>query len=290
MKRLISFLLAFGVLTAFGQSDTTDLKAAINANFPDNTGGFITPLKLRTVAEELMRSNANLFERNEMDKALTVTDSIKSDEGFYKWNGSAWEELIDAADTSVWARSGGFVLPLEFSDKLRVDTAQIDGNIYPDGSGVNIGRSDAKFDTVFANVVSSTCACVHTVKLEIPTAEVLTLNSVPKAFGLTVPAGYYAKVLDVDASMIYNTTQYATNGNIGVRYVGANGSVYGFDDNGFLFGALSRTVSGTKVMIDGLTDTQIIEATDIEVYVETGDPTAGDSDITIYLTYIVVEL
>ena len=139
-----------------------------------------------------------------------------------------------------------------------------------------------------AEIGSGASQSVKTIKLHIPTAEVLTLSSNPKAFGITVPAGYYAKVLDVDASMIYNTTQYATNGNIGVRYVGANSSVYGFDDNGFLFGALSRTVSGTKVMIDGLTDTQIIEATDLEVYVETGEPTDGDSDITIYCTYILI--
>jgi hypothetical protein len=288
MKRLISFLLAFGVLTAFGQSDTTDLKATINANFPDNTSGFITPLKLRTVAEELMRSNANLFERNEMDKALTVTDSIKSDEGFYKWNGSAWEELIDAADTSVWARSGGFVLPLEFSDKLRVDTAQIDGNIYPDGIGVNIGRSDAKFDTVFANVVSSTCACVHTVKLEILSADVLQLNTTPLTIVPAQGAGTVIEVISASASIDFNSVAYATNTPLQLSFGGD--AVLGQIGSNFLASTVSKKTSSFTQQSSTAGQTQTIENAALVVTNSSGDPTAGDSDITIYLTYIVVEL
>ena len=41
---------------------------------------------------------------------------------------------------------------MNFTNKLNVDTARFAGNLYPDGSGVNIGRAGAKFDTVFANV------------------------------------------------------------------------------------------------------------------------------------------
>jgi len=119
---------------------------------PDNTSGAITPQNLRNVAEELMRSSANLAERAEFAETVESLDSVKSDEGFFQWNGSSWVEIGSLSDTAVWSRSGGFILPMEFADKLRVDTAQIDGLIYPNGN-VNIGSSTSPFDTVFADVI-----------------------------------------------------------------------------------------------------------------------------------------
>jgi hypothetical protein len=156
MKRL-TLLLVMIASVAFGQSDTAQLNTLINANFPDNVSNFITPARLRTVSQELMRSGANLKEVNTFEKwavfedAVTGEDSIKSDVGFYVWDGAQYVEI--GGGGSNWGRSGGFISPLTFSDKLNVDTARFSGNLYPDGSGVNIGRSDARFDTVFADVV-----------------------------------------------------------------------------------------------------------------------------------------
>jgi hypothetical protein len=152
MKRITTILLLLCTISAFGQSDTAAVKALINSNFPDNTSNYITPARLRTVSLELMRSSANLAEENTFLESVSVEDSIKSDVGFYVWNGVAYEEISGGGDTANWAISGGFISPVNFTNKLNVDTARFAGNIYPDGSGVNIGRSGAKFDTVFANV------------------------------------------------------------------------------------------------------------------------------------------
>ena len=152
MKQIATILLLLCAITAFGQSDTTAIKALINSNFPNNTSNYITPARLRTVSLELMRSSANLAEENTFLESVLVEDSIKSDVGFYVWNGVSYEEISGGGDTANWAISGGFISPVDFTDKLNVDTARFAGNIYPDGSGVNIGRSGAKFDTVFANV------------------------------------------------------------------------------------------------------------------------------------------
>lgn len=152
MKRITTIILLICTISAFGQSDTTAIRSLINSNFPDNTSNYITPARLRTVSLELMRSSANLAEENTFLESISVEDSIKSDVGFYVWNGVAYEEIIGGGDTANWAISGGFISPVDFTNKLNVDTARFAGNIYPDGSGVNIGRSGAKFDTVFANV------------------------------------------------------------------------------------------------------------------------------------------
>jgi hypothetical protein len=294
MKRL-TLLLVMIASVAFGQSDTTQLNTLINANFPDNVSNFITPARLRTVSQELMRSGANLKEVNTFEKwavfedAVTGEDSIKSDVGFYVWDGAQYVEI--GGGGSNWGRSGGFISPLTFSDKLNVDTARFAGNLYPDGSGVNIGRSDAKFDTVFANVVQSGCACVQTAKLFIPSAEVLQLNTTPKAFGLNVPAGYMCRVLSVDAFIDYGTTAYATNLRMGVSPVGAEfvsptlGGDFFLSEPDFL----AQTANAWG-QFQPFPRTSPVSYGDWEAYVRVGDPTAGDSDVTLYLTYMLIEL
>jgi hypothetical protein len=214
---------------AFGQSDTTQLNTVINSNFPNNTSGFITPTRLRTVARELMRSCANFQEVNTFQKwavfedAVTGEDSIKSDVGFYVWNGVSYEELVACTQ------------------------------------------------------------CVQTAKLLIPSAEVLTLNSTPKAFGLAVPAGYYVKPIEAVAQSTYGGTPYATNISMRIRAVGASNHLYALNLN------YSADIF-TQMGVQSAGGVKYVGAADIETYVDTGDPTAGDSDITIYLTYILVQL
>lgn len=137
--------------TVFAQKDTSDLKTVITSNFPDNVAGFITPERLRNVSLDLMRSNANKLEDNIMTGKLQVNDSVKTLDAFYTWSGSAWEEL--GSLPSVWTRSGGFILPSTYTDKLSVDSARFGGVIYPNDATVNIGTSTVPFDTVFADVI-----------------------------------------------------------------------------------------------------------------------------------------
>lgn len=280
MKRITTILLLICTISAFGQSDTTAIKALINSNFPNNTSNYITPARLRTVSLELMRSSANLAEENTFLESISVEDSIKSDVGFYVWNGVAYEEISGGGDTANWAISGGFISPVNFTNKLNVDTARFAGNIYPDGSGVNIGRSGAKFDTVFANVVVSVCQCVQTAQVTIPTAEVLTLFTTPKPFGIVVPSGFVAVPISAQLKATYNSVPYATNIALEIGYTGVktlfNGSL-NFNGNRF---------QNLELETDGA----LVAASDIEVRVNSGNPTAGNSDITIYLTYTLVEL
>ena len=137
----------------------------------------------------------------------------------------------------------------------------------------------------------STFFCsVQCSSLTVASADVLTGNSSPVAFGLTVASGTAVQIISATGSMTYNSTPYATNGDIVIRCVGANSGQVGFDDNGFLFGTVSRTVPASYVMSDGTTDTFLIDGADLEFYVEGGDPTAGDSDITVQVLYRVITL
>jgi hypothetical protein len=147
-----------------------------------------------------------------------------------------------------------------------------------DQSG-NAGRAAIE-DVVSAANGLNGCVCVRVAKLVIPTAEVLQLFTTPKAFGLVVPSGFVAVPISAQLNATYNSVQYATNIALEIGYTGAktlfNGSL-NFNGNRF---------QNLELEPDGA----LVAASDIEVRVNAGNPTTGDSDITIYLTYALIEL
>jgi hypothetical protein len=160
MRKLVLVVLVtmFGFSSAYAQKDTSDLRTIITSNFPDNVAGFITPERLRNVSLEIMRSSLNKLEANSMSGVLTVGDSIKTTDGFYRWTGSEWASVSD--DTTAWGRSGGFILPLNYSDKLSIDTARVEGLLYPNGS-VNIGRKPTPFDSIYSNNITASSLTIE---------------------------------------------------------------------------------------------------------------------------------
>lgn len=121
---------------------------------------------------------------------------------------------------------------------------------------------------------------LKTATVNIPTAEVLQLFTTPKAFGLVVPSGFVAVPISAQLKATYNSVQYATNVALEIGYTGLktlfNGSL-NFNGNRF---------QNLELEPDGA----LVAASDIEVRVNTGNPTAGNSDITIYLTYILIDI
>ncbi|HSG62811.1 MAG TPA: hypothetical protein VLA24_15405 [Pseudomonadales bacterium] len=119
---------------------------------------------------------------------------------------------------------------------------------------------------------------VKTAQVTIPTAEVLTLFTTPKPFGITVPTGYYVQPLSAQLKATYGGTPYATNIALEVGFNGVkpifNGAL-NFNSN--VFQNLEFEPSGT-----------VIDNADVEVSVNVGNPTAGNSNITVYLTYILI--
>jgi hypothetical protein len=177
MKRLTLLFVMFASV-AFGQSDTTQLNTVINSNFPNNTSNFITPTRLRTVAKELMRSSANLLEpntfaeRQTFEDAVIGEDSIKSDVGFYVWNGVAYEE-IGGADQVLWEEVGDTLKPVTPPDKYFVQITDGDttSTFY---SGKFLGKLLTSFSLSSPQGVSSISAGSGRLSL---TAPVATINA-----------------------------------------------------------------------------------------------------------------
>lgn len=135
-----------------------------------------------------------------------------------------------------------------------------------------------------ANTLNANAA-LTIASVTIPTAQVLTLNTTPVAFGITVPVGYIPIIIgEVLLSATYVSATYATNTNIRIQSVG--GSFDNVSTNGALgFGA---TVIRSLDLQKNSTGLLYLDGADLEIYVPTGNPTAGDSDITITLTYILI--
>jgi len=127
---------------------------------------------------------------------------------------------------------------------------------------------------------------LQTATLTIATADVLTLNATPVVFGLTVPAGYIPlMIFDPMFSSTFVSAAYAANTSLRVRSVGgsvdivASTSILDFTATTQRLLDIQRGADNSLLYLDG---------TDLEVYVPTGDPTTGDSDITVTIFYILL--
>ena len=123
--------------------------------------------------------------------------------------------------------------------------------------------------------------------VNLTTAQVLTLNTTPVAFGITVPVGYFVQPLSIQCGVDFNTVAYATNTSLSVRAVGADVAI-GASGATALAATLSKIFNLNININTTVGQTQFIDGVDLEVFVGIGNPTAGDSDIALTLTYVLI--
>jgi hypothetical protein len=121
-------------------------------------------------------------------------------------------------------------------------------------------------------------------ELTLSSAQILALNTTPQTIVPAV-AGYAIEAVSVSVKLDYNSSAYATNTDINVVCSGALQSQ--LKDN-----VLAASVSTVRKLlpVSGLsaTDTQLISNAALLVSVGSGDPTAGNSPITIFVNYRLI--
>ena len=130
--------------------------------------------------------------------------------------------------------------------------------------------------------------CIQgTAKLTIATADVLHLNTTPIEIVAAPGAGYAIEVISASMKMVYNTATYVTNTNLELLTAGAT-------DNqaSTLIKNSASTIRrfADATTLASATATQLVDNAALNVTVASGDPTAGDSDITVYVTYRIITL
>lgn len=133
-----------------------------------------------------------------------------------------------------------------------------------------------------------TLGFVQIAKVSMSSAEILAGNTTKKVAVVSPGVGKFIDVLAVFSRIAYRTTPYATNTVLAIGNVGAGFAIK--SDAATLVSTASRTVTwDSAVNISGSTsNTQMLANTDLELYVQGGDPTAGDSDIIVYIAYMIV--
>ena len=130
--------------------------------------------------------------------------------------------------------------------------------------------------------------CIQgTAKLTIATADVLHLNTTPIEIVAAPRAGYAIEVISASMKMVYNSATYATNTSLELITAGATNSQAST--------VIKNSASTIRRFADATTlasatATQLVENAALNVTVASGDPTAGDSDITVYVTYRIITL
>jgi hypothetical protein len=129
---------------------------------------------------------------------------------------------------------------------------------------------------------------IRSFSVTIPSASVLDIFSTPVALVPAQGANTIIVPISIQGQMIYGTTPYATDGEIDI-YCGGTKQVWGFPaDDGFLFGTVSRVVNGFAASSNSVTDTQYVANQPLTIKTVGSNPTAGDSTLVIFGTYLVL--
>lgn len=158
---------------------------------------------------------------------------------------------------------------------------------YADATTFLIANSDGEIKQASLEGLRDTFgSSIQSTSVTIPSAEVLALNSTPKEI---VPAQGTGKGIEVISALLkvdFNSVAYATNTGLILRCATATDQ----QANSDIASTLSQNVKFRITQSAGVGLTQIVANQSLEAYVDTGNPTAGDSDITVYVLYRVVTL
>ena len=122
-------------------------------------------------------------------------------------------------------------------------------------------------------------ALIQTIKVTVTSAEILDAYDTPVEL-IPAPTSGFIQVNNIIIEGDYNTTPYATNISGYVGYGNIFVQLYSED--------LDFVTSFRKVMTTVGSDIETLR--ELSFWVDTGNPTAGDSDISFYITYQVVDL
>lgn len=123
-------------------------------------------------------------------------------------------------------------------------------------------------------------------RIPITAANVLNSYSVPI---LAIPApgvGYHIRITSCSCKLTFNSVAYATVLDLVIYTDTADNVQY------LIQGALNGTVTGNKLGVINsaiyATDTQLVSNKGVYIEASGGNPTAGNSDIAVYLSYEIV--
>jgi hypothetical protein len=146
-----------------------------------------------------------------------------------------------------------------------------------------IAALQAAVSTLQTDVAALQAAEVLIQKTSLSSAQILALNTTPVQLLPAPGAGIAYMLMDCYARINYNTITYVSAGSMQVLYAGAGIVMY--TNNALIPSTVTRTGVFVPMAINGTATSQVLANTAINVQVNIGNPTNGNSTIDIYLTY-----
>lgn len=167
-------------------------------------------------------------------------------------------------------------------DLSLVNAKVADNNIDGGAKLLDASVTEAKLDAALVGKINASGMLLA--KVTIPSAQVLTLFSAPVTAITSVNPGAFIKIIDVTAAINGVTIAYTTNTTLEIYTDSATESQV--RDTDILLSTVSRNANSPRVdTVASTTNFQYLIGQDIKVRTATGDPLAGDGDLTLWIWY-----
>jgi len=175
-------------------------------------------------------------------------------------------------------------------EKVRISQLPVaSANEVDDDIWMIFNTADGKTKRMQAGAMKAAAGCeLMCHEILIPTAEVLTLGTIPVAAGITIPAGSAIALQSGVMWIDFNSVAYATESDV---LIIPNGGTTNLVDLSAVLGT-SIDMSGAffPSAVNPLEE-RIVTDADLMITTPTGvDPTLGDSDLHIKFYYFLIEL
>jgi hypothetical protein len=233
--------------------------------------------------------DANNLTPTEVDNNfLAIVDEVQGRDiagAFATWSAGTVEAgEVRIYDSKLWlALTTNSATPSEGTDWTQINLGTLghaqNTDTYLDRFGTNEVTA-AQIKSVIDNVGNE-----FSFDVTIPAADVLTGNTTPIDLVTAQGANKIIILTSYQLYLIYNTIQYATNGDLQILL---GTLVLDTTPDTFLFSAVNKFKFEQN--FDATDDLSEFVNQPLRLQVDTGNPTAGDSDIRIFGTYKVIDI
>ena len=122
--------------------------------------------------------------------------------------------------------------------------------------------------------------------VELTPAQVKTLNTTPITIVGAV-SGYAIEVVSASVKIAFGSVAYATNTTLQLQIAGADDNV-GQIGNNILLATVDQISSAYSPSNPSSGQTQVLANAALQVKAANGDPTTGDSTVTVYVNYRLI--
>ena len=198
------------------------------------------------------------------------------------------DNAVTLAKLNDFAARGGLITGATAGAPQEISLGSAGQVLFSDGTDA-VWKSLTGDISIDSSGVVTSFGAVRTAKLTLTSAQILNINSVPQTIVAAPGSGYAIQVVGGSAFLDFNTTPYATDTSLYLKTAGATVGQWALSESILGVGAdLFKPSPGGAV--GTATQSSIVENAALQVTTNIADPTSGDSTLTIWVQYVLIEV